>query len=183
MNKYLIILFIGISFYAKAFHAVLYISTNPSDAKIYINNELKGTGNTVVILDEAKDVLVKVEMKGFESQTITYAYDEHKSTLTRKNYERGDNKIVIELQKERILSSDIGLAKVMVIDGKYIFTNCEPIAKYEIVFEFSAKAISAGCPDVKQIAKACINGANKKGLPYDAVIVGTEKYDIAIRFK
>ena len=184
MKTLILFALLCISYYGKAFHAVLYINTFPSESKIYVNNELKGTRSTVVILNEAKDVLIKVEMDGYESQTITYGYDEHKPTSTRKNYERGDNKINIELQKERRLSDDIGKAKVMVIDGKYIFTNSEPLAKYEIAFDFSTTVAKlSSCPTPKELAEACVRLANKKGIPYDAIIVGNGKFDIAIRFK
>lgn len=168
----------------KAFHATLYITSTPSEAKIYINNELKGTGSTVVILNEAKDVIVKVEKDGYITQTITYSYDNHKTTPTYRNYERGDNHLKIELQKEKKSNIDISLAKAITIDGKYVFFNCEPIAPYEIAFDFSTTIVKfAGCPNMLEITKACINSANKKEIPYDAIIIGSSKYDIAIRFK
>ncbi len=77
-----------------------------------------------------------------------------------------------------------GLGKVMVIDGKYVFTNCEPVAQYETAFEFTTKVGSfGGCPSVKDYAEACVKSAMKKGFPFDAVILGNTKYDLAIKFK
>lgn len=77
-----------------------------------------------------------------------------------------------------------GLAKVMVIEGKYVFTNCEPYAPYETAFQFETKVHGfGGCPSVKDAAEACVKSALKKGFPFDGVILGNTKYDLAIKFK
>lgn len=77
-----------------------------------------------------------------------------------------------------------GLGKVMVIDGKYVFTNCEPVAPYETAFQFTTKVHSfGGCPSVKDYAEGCVESAKKKGFPFDGVILGNTKYDLAIKFK
>ena len=76
-----------------------------------------------------------------------------------------------------------GLGKVMVIDGKYVFTNCEPVAPYETAFQFKTLVHGRGCPSVQELAEGVVESANKKGFPYDGVIVGNTKYDLAIKFK
>ena len=86
--------------------------------------------------------------------------------------------------KSKTTDEKRGLGKVMAIEGKDVFINCEPIAPYETSFQFQTKAVSGfGCPSVTDIAKAVVKGANKNNLPYDAVIVGSAKYDLAIKYK
>lgn len=76
------------------------------------------------------------------------------------------------------------LGKVLVIDGKFVFTNSEPVAPYETAFQFKTKVGSfGGCPSSLDVAKAVVESAKKNGLPFDAVIVGSEKYDLAIKYK
>jgi len=77
-----------------------------------------------------------------------------------------------------------GFGQVMVIDGKYVFTNSVPVAPYETAFEFTTKVHSfGGCPSVQDFAEASVESAKKKGFPFDAVIIGNTKYDLAIKFK
>ena len=77
-----------------------------------------------------------------------------------------------------------GLGKVMVIEGKYVFTNAVPNAAYETAFQFETKVHSfGGCPSIKDYAESSVKSAMKKGFPFDAVILGDTKYDLAIKFK
>lgn len=78
-----------------------------------------------------------------------------------------------------------GLGEVLVIDGKYVFTNADPVQAYETAFTYEVKPASGwvGCPTVEEIAKHSLDNAKKKGLPFDAVIVGSSKTNLAIKFK
>ena len=78
-----------------------------------------------------------------------------------------------------------GLGKVLVIDGKYVFTNADPVQAYETAFTYDVKPASGwtGCPTIEEMAKNSLTNAQKKGLPFDAVIVGSSKTNLAIKFK
>ncbi len=78
---------------------------------------------------------------------------------------------------------DKSLAKVNQIDGKYVFINCTPAIPYETAFEYTTRLSKMGCPSILEMAEASVKSANKKGLPYDAIIVGDTKLDLAIKFK
>lgn len=79
--------------------------------------------------------------------------------------------------------SDKSLAKVNQIDGKYVFINCRPAVPYETAFEYTTRLSKMGCPSILEMAEASVKSASKKGLPYDAIIVGDTKLDLAIKFK
>ena len=76
-----------------------------------------------------------------------------------------------------------GLGKVLIIDGKYVFMSSTPVQPYETAFEYSTVVHGMGCPSTSDMAKASVKSAMKKGFPFDAVIVGDTKYDLAIKFK
>lgn len=79
---------------------------------------------------------------------------------------------------------DKTLGKINLVDGKPVFVNCAPVVPYETAFEFVTKAHSfGGCPTVDDFCKESVKSANKKGFPYDAIILGNTKYDLAIKFK
>jgi hypothetical protein len=196
-----ILLFISLSLSSFAFKAILHISVTPSDAKIYIDNVLKGTGNLIITLDEAKEVQVRFEKEGYATQSYYYAYNVPKGTTSRKSYDRGDNYIVIELEKgdkvvkqevvkevitknESSSSSDISMCKAQMVDGIYVFINSVPSQPYETAFQIETKVAGGfGCPSINDLAKAVVKSARKNGLPFDAVILGSGKIDLAIKFK
>lgn len=78
---------------------------------------------------------------------------------------------------------DKSLAKVTPTDGKLVFVNCVPVSQYETAFEFVTKVHGIGCPTIDDFTKESVKSANKKGFPYDAIILGNTKYDLAIKFK
>lgn len=78
------------------------------------------------------------------------------------------------------------LAKVTDVRGKPVFVNSTPVAPYDVAFEIKIKVTKAGgfaCPSVLDMANALVKHADKEGLPYDAIIMGSGKIDLAIRFK
>lgn len=195
-----IILFLSLALSSFAFKAVLHISVTPSDSKIYIDNVLKGTGNVIITLDEAKEIQVRFEREGYTSQSYYYAYNVPKGTTSRKSYDRGDNYIVAELEKaDKINKQDVAkevknkidtpslkdksLGQIQMVDGVYVFVNSVPEQPYETAFPIEGKVVGVfGCPSIQDILKAVVKNARKSGLPFDAVIIGN-KTDIAIKFK
>lgn len=84
------------------------------------------------------------------------------------------------IQEER----DLSRANVIVVDGKYVFMKCTPSTPYESSFTYTTKVHSfGGCPSLMDMAEAGVKSAKEKGLPFDAVILGDTKTDLAIRFK
>jgi hypothetical protein len=196
-----ILLFVSLSLSSFAFKAVLHISVVPSDSKIYIDNVLKGTGNVIITLDEAKEIQVRFEKEGYATQSYYYAYNVPKGTTSRKSYDRGDNYIVVELEKgdktvkqetiKEVISKnessslkDKGLCQTQMVDGIYVFINSVPSQPYETAFQIETKVAGGfGCPSISDLAKAVVKSARKNGLPFDAVILGSGKVDLAIKFK
>lgn len=84
------------------------------------------------------------------------------------------------IQKEK----DYSLARVTKVTGKFVFMRCEPINNYDVVFDVNPWG-SAKNPE--EIANLIVTDAlkvgKKKGLDFDAVVIGSTKKDIAIKFK
>lgn len=81
------------------------------------------------------------------------------------------------------LDNEKTLAKVTEVKGKPVFVNCTPVAPYDVAFDIEIKVGGFSCPSVLDIANALVKHADKQGLPYDAIIMGSGKKDLAIRFK
>lgn len=75
------------------------------------------------------------------------------------------------------------LAKVMIIEGKYVFIGSTPLQPYETAFEYTTVVRGMGCPTISEMANASVKSAMKKGFPFDAIILGDTKFDLAIKFK
>ncbi|MCX6350521.1 MAG: hypothetical protein NTX03_01525 [Bacteroidetes bacterium] len=75
------------------------------------------------------------------------------------------------------------LANVIEIDGKLVFMKSTQVQPYDVAFQFQTVVHGIGCPSCQDMAEACVKSAKKKGFPFDAVIVGDEKEDLAIKFK
>ena len=73
-------------------------------------------------------------------------------------------------------------ATVKQIDGKYVFINSTPSSGYSTAFEFETVVHGMGCPSIDEMATAAVKTANKRGFPYDAIILGNTKSDLAITF-
>lgn len=78
---------------------------------------------------------------------------------------------------------DKHLAKATDVRGKPVFVNSTPVVPYDVAFEIKIKVGGFSCPSVLDIANALVKSADKEGLPYDAIIMGSGKTDLAIRFK
>ncbi len=194
-----ILLFISLSLSSFAFNAVLHISVTPNDTKVYVDNVFKGTGNVTITLDVAREVQIRYEKEGYITQTYKYVYDLHKGSPL--NYGRGDNYFVVELEKSdkpvkqestketnnKIASPSLkekSLGQTQMIDGVYVFVNSIPNQPYETAFQFKTIVVTAfSCPSIDDIVKDAVKSARKNGLPFDAVIIGSGKIDLAIKFK
>jgi len=68
------------------------------------------------------------------------------------------------------------------IGGKFIFTLCEPVNKYDVVFQIKAKQILG-----KSIINKVLRKANRKmrikKKNYDALIIGNRNRHVAVKFK
>jgi len=78
-------------------------------------------------------------------------------------------------------SIDYSLAKVQKRGGKYIFFSCEPVAPYELAFDFNFKGSDFNC-DIDNLVLRANNGAMKIG-NYDGLIANNNSQEIAINFK
>jgi hypothetical protein len=80
---------------------------------------------------------------------------------------------------------DASLAQVNKVSGKYIFLNCEPVNEYEVVYEVKAFALSfSGIDDITDIVlKKAFKMKKKEGKDFDALIIGSSKFDLAVNFK
>ena len=87
-------------------------------------------------------------------------------------------------KNESSSSGDISLCKAQMVDGIYVFINSVPSQPYETAFQIETKVAGGfGCPSINDLAKAVVKSARKNGLPFDAVILGSGKIDLAIKFK
>lgn len=83
-------------------------------------------------------------------------------------------------------TTDRSLCRAVKMSGKYVFMNSEPINDYEVVYYVKLSGlVSGGSPT--EIASLVLTKALKmekeEGKPFDAVIIGSTKYDLAIKFK
>ena len=83
-------------------------------------------------------------------------------------------------------TTDLSLCRAVKISGKYVFMNSEPVREYEVVYQVKLSGFKSGDTPTK-IAGLVIGKAmkmeRKDGKPFDAVIIGSTKYDLAIKFK
>jgi hypothetical protein len=81
---------------------------------------------------------------------------------------------------------DLSLGRVTRMSGKYIFINCEPTNDYEVVYEVKT-VLLGGVTSTNAMVDAVLVNAKKMEKkdpkPYDALIIGSNKYDLAIKFK
>ena len=83
---------------------------------------------------------------------------------------------------------DASLAKVSKVSGKYIFLNCEPANEYEVVYEVKAvpwRAAQVSSLDkiTNFVLKRAFKMKDEIGKDFDALLIGTSKFDLAVRFK
>lgn len=81
---------------------------------------------------------------------------------------------------------DYSLAKVMKIEDKYVFLNAEPVQDFDIVYQIlTFKTGSYNNLDhiANYVMGLALRKKKKEGKDFDAIIVGSTKYDIAIKFK
>ena len=83
-------------------------------------------------------------------------------------------------------TTDVSLCKAVKMSGKYVFMNSEPVRPYEVVYKVKLGFLASG-DNPTEIADLVIRKAmkmeRKEGKPFDAVIIGSTKYDLAIKFK
>ncbi len=83
---------------------------------------------------------------------------------------------------------DKGLAKVEKLQNRYVFFYNEPVAEYETAFSFKVEYPSdmTECPSIGNMAKYAIKSAimesGYQNQSFDAIIIGTDERDVAIRF-
>lgn len=82
---------------------------------------------------------------------------------------------------------DKSLARVQKVSGKYVFLNCEPLNEYEVIYEVKAVPLStSSVSSTDKISNFVLNKAlkmkKKQGKDFDALIIGTSKFDLAIKF-
>jgi len=74
---------------------------------------------------------------------------------------------------------DDSIAKVKKIEGILIFAECEPITLYEIVEKHNVSGMGSHEKKINKLIKR--SESSKK--PFDAIIYGSSKNDLSIKFK
>jgi hypothetical protein len=87
-------------------------------------------------------------------------------------------------------TTDLALAKVDKISGKYIFLNAEPVAEYDVAFMVEIKVVwdNSQINSLDKITNLVLNKAfktaEKEDKEFDALIIKSgQKQDLAIKFK
>lgn len=77
------------------------------------------------------------------------------------------------------------LGNVRKVQGKYMFTSCEPIKEYEPVFNVKIGAVwsNSQINDVPEIEKMALKRAMKKNQEFDGLIVNAIDDITAFRWK
>lgn len=108
MKTIILSIFLILSIYAKAFHAVVEIVASPISAKIYVNNEFRGVGKYTLHIYSARDIEIKVELDGYKTQSAYYGYQpEGKPNV--KPYTRKTTFAYFDLVKDGNSSNSSGL--------------------------------------------------------------------------
>lgn len=98
---------------------------------------------------------------------------------TRSN---SNNKTGIQLQNEK----DLSMARTQKMSGKYVFLECEPINEYVVAFEikgFTMGHFNSPNEISNFVVKNALRIGKKQNIEFDAVVIGSGKADIAIKFK
>jgi hypothetical protein len=85
-------------------------------------------------------------------------------------------------------AKDNAIARVKKTDGKLVFIECEPINDYEIVGKYDVSGVGqqlliGTCPTHNQKIDKLIKKSEKDKLDYDAIMYGSSKHDLAVKFK
>lgn len=85
-------------------------------------------------------------------------------------------------------TKDNAIARVKKTEGKLIFIECEPINDYEIVGKYDVsgvgqKLITGKCPTHNQKIDKLIKKSENDKLDYDAILYGSSKNDLSVKFK
>lgn len=81
-----------------------------------------------------------------------------------------------------------GLAQVIKMNGKHIYIASEPVAAYDVAFDFKTNINAVySCPGIYETAQQCVESAIKQGkktnIDFDGIIIGSGKKDLAIKYK
>lgn len=83
-----------------------------------------------------------------------------------------------------VIEKDFSLARVSKVSGKWVFMRCEPIQDYDVVFDVAPWGSGKTPEDIANlIVTDAIKVGKKKKIEFDAVVIGSTKRDIAIKFK
>lgn len=83
-------------------------------------------------------------------------------------------------------AKDYSMGRVTRMSGKYIFINCEPVNDYEVVYEVKTVLLGGVTSTNAMVDAVMVNAKKmekKDPKPYDALIIGSNKYDLAVKFK
>lgn len=85
-------------------------------------------------------------------------------------------------------TKDNAIARAKKQEGKIIFTECQPTTNYSVVGKYNVsgngqRILLGSCPSHQSCIDKLLKKANKDKLDYDAVMYGSTKYDLVIKFK
>lgn len=86
---------------------------------------------------------------------------------------------------------DLSLARVQRVSGKLVFIRCEPVNAYNVVMEVEPFNWGGSKDTPEKIADFVVTRCLKKAkgnkkkadIDFDAVVIGSTRKDIAIKFK
>jgi len=118
-------LFVTSSF---GFKATINITTVPSDAKIYFNGQLYGTGTAKLELSKQAKVILKVEREGYITITKTYLFKggSRFAKSLRESYYRGQNHFTITLIKDDKYVNPLDVSTKTDSINSFIICNVDP---------------------------------------------------------
>ncbi len=99
-SRTLSLLFLLLTTQVFGFAVRVTINTTPSDAKIYVNDELVGTGNAVFINTIAQKIIIRVEKPGYVTKIVKYMYRAKKES-EYLHYYRRDFTVTVNLEKDK----------------------------------------------------------------------------------
>lgn len=85
---------------------------------------------------------------------------------------------------DKRMEKDYSLAHVTKESGKWVFIRCEPTNDYDVAFTVNPWGSAKSPEDIANlIVTDAIKVGKKKNIDFDAVVIGSGKKDIAIKFK
>ena len=119
-------------------------------------------------------------------------------SVKNANYEAGNQSrlydaIILGAGRDQAIiwkdkTKDNAIARVKKQEGKLFFVECEPLANYDIVEKYNVSGVGqqillGSCPTTQAKIDKLLKKAGKDKKDYDAILYGSSKNDMTIKFK